>query len=317
MRVRKESFLMFNPPEDFLQFMRDVYGTEAANAWFQRLPSFLEECAERWQLTLLPPFENLSFHYVAPAIRADGTPVILKTSEFSDEFEHGLAALRIFNGRGIARLLECDEGKKVMVLERLQPGTMLESLVPEQDVQATSILAGVMRQLWRPVLGKHTFPTVEQLGQDLTQLRACYAGGYGPFPPRLVEEAMDLFATLSASAPQTMLLHGDLQHYNILRAQDTWLAIDPKGVVGDPGYEVGASFFNPLPRILEVPNLEQMLARRVAQLSEELGMERARIRGWGLAQCVRNAWSMVANNQLSMNPQGVLRCAEILSRLTV
>ena len=95
------------------------------------------------------------------------------------------------------------------------------------------------------------------------------------------------------------------------------LAIDHKGIIGDPGYEVATSFFNPLPRIPEVPNLEQMLARRVAQLSEELGMERARIHGWGLAQNVRNAWSMVAHNQLSMNPQGVLRCAEILSRLTV
>lgn len=304
-------------PEDFVQFICTVYGTEAANAWFQRLPSFLEECAQRWQLKLLPPFENLSFHYVAPAVRADGTAVILKTCEFSDEFEHGLAALRLFNGRGIARLLEFDEEQKVMLLERLQPGTMLEELVPEQDEQATSILAGIMRQLWRPAPAKHTFPTVEQLGQGLTQLRARYAGGYGPFPPHLVEEAMDLFATLSASAPQTMLLHGDLQHYNILRSGETWLAIDPKGVVGDPGYEVGASFFNPLPRILLVPNLEQMLARRVAQLSEELGMERERIRGWGLAQCVRNAWSMVANNQLSMNPQGLLRCAEILSRLTV
>ncbi|GLV53238.1 hypothetical protein KDH_00930 [Dictyobacter sp. S3.2.2.5] len=31
---------MFNLPEDFLHFMREVYGTEAANAWFQRLPSF-------------------------------------------------------------------------------------------------------------------------------------------------------------------------------------------------------------------------------------------------------------------------------------
>ena len=163
---------MFHLPEDFLHFMREVYGTEAANAWFQRLPSFLEECAERWQLTLLPPFENLSFHYVAPATRANGTPVILKTSAFSDEFEHGLASLRIFNGRGIARLLEYDEEKKVMLLERLQPGTMLESLVPEQDEQATSILAGVMRQLWRPAPIEHTFPTVAQLGQDLRQLRA-------------------------------------------------------------------------------------------------------------------------------------------------
>ena len=308
---------MFHLPEDFLQLMRETYGTEAVHDWLQRLPSFLEECAERWQLTLLPPFESLSLHYVAPAIRADGTPVILKTSEFSDEFEHGLTALRIFNGRGIARLLEYDEEKKVMLLERLQPGTMLESLVPEQDVQATSILAGVMRQLWRSVQGVHTFPTVEQLGPDLTQHRAYYAGGYGPFPPRLVEEAMDLFATLSASAEVSMLLHGDLHYHNVLRSGQTWKAIDPKGVVGDPGYEVGASFYNPMPRILEVPDLEQILARRVAQLSEELGMERARIRGWGLAQCVRNAWSMVGKNQLSMNPLRILRCAEILSHLTV
>lgn len=306
-------------PEDFVQFIRDAYGIEAANAWFQRLPSFLEECAERWQLTLLPPFENLSFHYVAPAVRADGTPVILKTCAFSDEFEHGLAALRLFNGQGIARLLEWDEEQKVMVLERLQPGTMLASLVPEQDEQATSILAGVMRQLWRPAPIEHTFPTVEQLGHGLTQLRTRYAGGYGPFPPRLVDEAKDLFATLSASAPQKMLLHGDLQHHNILRSAETWLAIDPKGIVGDPGYEVGASFYNPMPRILDVPDLKQMLARRVAQLSEELSMERARIRGWGLAQCVLNAWwSVVVNDQLSMNPpRGILRCAEILSQLNV
>ena len=310
---------MFALPEDFLQFQRDVHGTEATNAWLQRLPSLLEEYAQRWQLKLLPPFENLSFHYVAPAERADGTPVILKTCEFSDEFEHGLAALRLFNGRGIARLLEYDEEQKVMLLERLQPGTMLASLVPEQDEQATSILAAVMRQLWRPAPTEHAFPTVEHLGQGLTQLRECYAGGYGPFPPHLVDEAMDLFATLSASAQQTMLLHGDLQHHNVLRSGEAWLAIDPKGVVGDPGYEVGASFYNPMPAILEVPNLEQMLARRVAQLSEELGMERARIRGWALAQSVLNAWwSVVVNEKLSMDPpRGILRCAEILSRLTV
>jgi streptomycin 6-kinase len=304
-------------PEDFVRFMRAAYGTEAANAWFERLPSLLEECAERWQLELLPPFEHLSFHYVAPAVRVDGTPVILKTCSLTDEFAHGLAALRIFDGRGIARLLEWDEDNEVMLLERLQPGTMLASLVPEQDKQATSILAGIMRQLWRPAPETHTFPTVEQLGQGLTQLRARYDGGYGPFPPRLVDEALDLFATLNASAHETMLLHGDLQHHNVLRSGDAWRAIDPKGVVGDPGYEVGASFYNPMPDILEVPDLEQMLARRVAQLGEELGMERARIRGWALAKSVLTAWDLVRNDLLSLDPSGMLRCAEILARLKV
>ena len=306
-------------PEDFKQFLRDAYGADAANAWFDRLPSLLGECAERWQLTLLPPFEHLSLHYVASAIRSDGTPVILKTCSLTDEFRHSLAALRIFDGRGIVRLLEWDEEHEVMLLERLQPGTMLASLAPDKDEQATSILAGVMRQLWRPAPAPavHDFPTVAQLGSRLTQLRSRYGGGYGPFPPRLVDEAMDLFATLSASAPQMMLLHGDLQHYNVLRSGDTWLAIDPKGVVGDPGYEVGASFYNPMPRILDAPDLEQVLARRVAQLSEELGMERARIRGWGLAQSVLNAWNVVVNDYTSMNPNAMLRLAEILSRLSV
>ncbi len=308
---------MFALPEAFVQFMSDVYGAEAANAWFERLPSLLEECAERWRLELLPPFEQLSLHYVAPAVRSDGAAVILKTCSLTDEFEHGLAALRLFDGRGIARLLEWDEDHKVMLLERLQPGTMLASLSPEQDEQATSILAGVMRQLWRPAPAGHSFPTVEQLGQGLTQLRARYDGGYGPFPPRLVDEAVDLFATFNASAHETMLLHGDLQHHNILRSGDAWRAIDPKGVVGDPGYEVGASFYNPMPDILEAPNLEQMLARRVAQLSEELGMERARIRGWGLAKSVLTAWDMVRSGLLSLDPRGILNCAEILSHLKV
>ena len=309
---------MLDLPEEFVQFLRDVYGIEAANAWFERLPALLEECEQRWQLELLPPFEHLNFHYVAPAVRVDGAPVILKTCSLTDEFEPGLAALRIFDGRGIARLLEYDEDQKVMLLERLQPGTMLASLVPEQDEQATSILAGIMRQLWRPAPAEHIFPTVEHLGQGLTQLRKRYDGGYGPFPPRLVDEAMDLFTTFNASAHETMLLHGDLQHHNVLRSGDAWRAIDPKGVVGDPGYEVGASFYNPMPRILEVPDLEQMLARRVAQLSEELGMDRARIRGWALAKSVLTAWWVVQmDEQVSLDPRGILRCAEILSRLKV
>jgi hypothetical protein len=48
-------------------------------------------------------------------------------------------------------------------------------------------------------------------------------------------------------------------------------------------------------------------------------MERTRIRGWGLAQSVLNAWwSIVVNDKLSMNPpRGILRCAEILSQLKV
>ncbi|MGW3341908.1 aminoglycoside phosphotransferase family protein [Nonomuraea rubra] len=38
-----------------------------------------------------------------------------------------------------------------------------------------------------------------------------------------------------------LLLHGDLHPRNVLRAdREPWLAVDPKGYVGDPAYDDGA-----------------------------------------------------------------------------
>ena len=42
------------------------------------------------------------------------------------------------------------------------------------------------------------------------------------------------------------VLHGDLHPQNLLWAQDRgWVAIDPHGLVGDPGYDVGPLLINP------------------------------------------------------------------------
>jgi streptomycin 6-kinase len=304
---------MFALPQDFAQFMLEVHGTEKAMDWFTRLPEMLADCAQRWRLKIYPPLEQLSFHYIAPAERADGTPVILKINSPTHEFAQSVEALRLFSGPGMVRLLEVDDEYEAVLLERLLPGSTLAQLVPEKDEQATSVLASVMRQLWRSVPVEHTFPTVEDWGKGLLRLREHYAGGYGPFPPRLVNKATALFTELSVPSGTPMLLHGDLHHENVLRSEQEWCAIDPKGVVGDPGYEVGAIFYNPLPLVFTLPDLPKILARRVDQLAEELEMERERIRGWGLAQCVLSSWWSVEDNQKL--PYGVLACAEILSNL--
>ena len=111
-----------------------------------------------------------------------------------------------------------------------------------------------------------------------------------------------------------MLLHGDLHHENVLLAGNTWKAIDAKGLVGDPGYETGVLFYNPMPKVFQVPDLRKLLTRRLAQLAEELEMDRARIRGWGLAQCVLSAWWHVEDGYQEP-AYDVLACAEILSSI--
>lgn len=277
---------MVNIPENFAGAIVGQHG-EAGRVWLAGLPALVARCAARWSLKVEPPFDNLSYNYAAPAEGPGGARLVLKVGVPVPELLSEMEALKVFGGRGAVRLLDADAGWGALLLERLEPGTRLVALCEEDDAAATSAAAGVMRELWRPAPAAHDFPTAAGWGEGLKRMRAHFGGGTGPFPRRLVEEAETLFAELLASADEPVLTHGDLHHGNVLRAaRAPWLAIDPKGLVAEPAYEVGALLRNPLPQLLRWPQPVRVTERRIAQLSEELGFERARVRGWGLAQAV-------------------------------
>lgn len=303
---------MFAIPDDFSQAMVTLHGAEGVD-WLNRLPEILATCEQQWSITIGAPFPNLSYHYVAQATRADGNLAVVKVCSPTGEFTQESEALRLFAGRGMAQLLEYSHDIEAMLLEALQPGTPLSSV--EDDEAATSIAASVMRQFWRPVPPEHPFPTVADWGRGFSRLREHYEGGHGPFPPRLLEQAETLFAELSASMAEPVLLHGDLHHENILAAErQPWLAIDPKGLIGEPAYETGALLRNPLPALLQRPQPARILARRVDQLAEELGLDRARVRGWGLAQAVLSAWWSVEDH--GRIGSSTIICAELLASIS-
>jgi streptomycin 6-kinase len=303
---------MFVIPDNFARKMIAL-GGEEGRAWIERLPTILAACEQRWGITIGLPFD-LSSNYVAPAICSDGTPVVVKAC-LPDGESTQVEALRLFDSRGMVRLLEYDEGEEVMLLERLRPGTLLSTV--EDDEKATSIAASVMRQMWRPVPPEHPFPTVFDWGKGFVRLRQHYEGGCGPFPPALFEEAETRFAELSASMAEPVLLHGDLHHENILAAErQPWLAIDPKGLVGEPAYETGALLRNQLPVVLEDSQPGRVMARRVDQLAEELGLDRSRVRSWGLAQAVLSVWWSIEDfGHLEDYDMETLTCAELLAAI--
>jgi streptomycin 6-kinase len=263
----------------------DIHGTTGV-AWLERLPDTLAEVAERWSLTVLPPFGELSYNYVAPAVCSDGTHVVLKAGVPSPGLRREAEALRRFNGNGIARCLAADLDHGVLCLERLIPGTPLTRVL--DDEQVTHITVRVMRELWKPAPPEQTFATVAEWAGDLNDLREHFDSGYGPFPGSLVDTAQGLFGELIGSA--SVLIHGDMHPGNILRGgRESWLAIDPKGVVGDPFYDV-ATFATSLPDGLDRSQLKRFLSRRVDQLAKELKIERECILAWGLAQSVLSGW---------------------------
>jgi streptomycin 6-kinase len=298
-------------PENFVRTVIELHG-EAGREWLGRLPALLTGCARRWALTVRSPFEPLSYNYVAPAVRADGTAVVLKVGYPTRELYAEIAALQLYQGRGIVQLLAADPEQGALLLERLQPGTPLSDLA--DDEQAMAIAAQVMRQLWRPVPLVHPFPTVAEWAGGLQRLRATFAGGSGPLPAWLVEMAEALFAELLPSMAEPVLLHGDLHHENIRAAErQPWLALDPKGVVGEPAYEPGALLRNPMPQIARVPQLGHVLGRRADVLAEELGLERERLIAWGVAQAVLSAWWSVEDHGHGW--EAAVVCAEHLAAL--
>jgi streptomycin 6-kinase len=298
-------------PDSLAGTIVELYG-QTGIEWLNRLPSLLADCAQRWSLRVLPPFDPLSYNYVAPAVRADGTDVVLKVGVPNPELLTEIEALRLFGGVGMVQLLDADPEQGILLLERLKPGTLLSSLA--DDAQATSIAAKVMQQLWRPAPESHPFPTVGRWVAGLQRLRDRFDGGTGPFPAIWVERAERLFAELIESMAEPVLLHGDLHHFNILAAErQPWLALDPKGVVGEPEYEVGALLRNPFPYILRVPQLGRVLARRVDQLAEELGFDRARLVSWGVAQAVLSAWWSFEDHGHGWEPG--ITFAEVLAAL--
>jgi streptomycin 6-kinase len=277
---------MMNLPTHFTKTVTTTFPGGAE--WLARLPNLLAECERRWDLTVRSSNFTLSYNYVAPATLADGTEIVLKAGVPSRDLRTEIEALRFYNGRGCVHLLDADPDAGIQLLERLYPGQMLTTIT--DDDEATRIAAQVMQSLWQPLPAEHNFPSVADWANGMAELRQEFSGGTGPFDKKLVETAESYFTDLLASSGEPVLLHGDLHHYNILSTGDGWLVIDPKGVAGEPAYEVGALMYNPLATIFDEPDLDRITARRLDILAEMLNMNRERLRQWSLAQAVLSAW---------------------------
>ena len=179
---------------------------------------------------------------------ADGSPAVVKDlkpfDDVADELR-GAHYLAWQGGKGSVKLLGFD-GRQ-MLLE-YAGGTMLENLIASQgDRKATEIAAGVMEELLSP--SGQPYPA------DFQPLRERYASLFAKAEAdrkagssSLYVEAAGIAERLLSNPFEVKPLHGDLHHENILLGERGWLAIDPKGVLGDPGFDAANMFYNPLHR---------------------------------------------------------------------
>ncbi|MFY9609766.1 MAG: aminoglycoside phosphotransferase family protein [Blastocatellia bacterium] len=246
----------------------------------------VEELARNWGVVVERRLETQT-SFIAFGMRGNQPVVVKVLRRPGDEWRCG-AVLEAFDGNGIVRVYQHVEG--AVLLERLDPGTQLADMALNgRDEEATDIVVEVMQKMSRPRESK-AFATVEVWGKGFERY---LASGDNQVPISLVERGQQIYSKLCSSQKGTRLLHGDLQHYNILfDSARGWLSIDPKGVVGEIEYEIGASLRNPYERP-ELFASTRTIERRVKRYEEKLKLNSGRALAWGFAQSVLSAiWSV-------------------------
>jgi streptomycin 6-kinase len=159
-----------------------------------------------------------------------------------------------------------------------------------EDDAATVVVCDVARRLHRRAPSRRRFPSVEDWGRGFQRHRA---SGRGGIDAALLDRAERLFVRLAETQAPRRVLHGDLHHDNILLDQARgWLAIDPKGVLGEPAYEFGAALRNPTEDAARFA-AASILERRAGIIARQTGYEKSRLLAWALAQAVLSAvWSI-------------------------
>lgn len=217
-----------------------------------------------------------------------GANVVLKVTKKRDDEWNAGDVLRAFNGDGTVRVYESEPG--AVLLERLSPGNELVELIRRgEDNAATEILAEVIRQISNHIPPANC-PTVLDWARGFDRY---VQTGDSRVPQDLVIEAGEMYRRLANSQKRAMLLHGDLQHYNVLfDSSRGWIVIDPKGILGELEYEVGAILRNPI----EQPELfisTAVIKQRLRILTNLLDLNDRRVLEWSFAQAILSAiWNI-------------------------
>ena len=235
----------------------------------------LDHYLNLWELSDPQPLAQTPTSHVY-TVRCDGAAAVLKLLKPSAAEERvGAIALRYFDGRGAARLLQADEGAHL--LEYIG-GEDLSGLARQGrlgDEQAAAIIADVLNRL---------HAASEAPPEGLFPLRRWF---HNLFRKAEVDRQAGIESLFVRAAPraevllndprEVRVLHGDIHHENIRHhAERGWLAFDPKGLVGERTYDAANTFYNPL----DAPELtedEDRLLRLAALLADRLNIEPERL----------------------------------------
>ncbi|MEU2022974.1 aminoglycoside phosphotransferase family protein [Streptomyces sp. NPDC016469] len=274
-------------PEEFARTTVEREG-DAGARWIAELPDTVADLADTWACAPDGHVMHGGVGIIVP-VRRDGTPpAVLKVSCPHPGNDHEPDAFVAWAGRGAVALYERDDARYAMLLERVSPVTLAEAGDGDEVV---AVAARLGRRLAVPApdglprLSDRAGEWEDELRRDAAEL------GHG-LPRPVLDAALATVRELGREQPDT-LVHGDLHGRNILRAErEPWLAVDPKGYVGDPAYDSGALMKSRAYALAGVGahDLGRAVHRIVDVFADAAELERERVRRWAQLHAVQAAF---------------------------
>lgn len=276
---------MIRLPEEFVRSTIAREGDRGA-AWLAELPAIVDELLASWDCE---PDGEVMFGgvgIVVPALRKASEPAVLKVSFPHPGNRYEPDAFAAWGGRGAVLLYERDDEQFAMLLERAHTTTLARTGTGDE---VATIAGRISRRLAIPA--PPSFPRLQdQASTWEEQLRQHTAEMPHALDPRIVDAAVATVRDLAQDQPD-ILVHGDLNARNILPAvRESWLAVDPKGWVGDPAYDCGTLIKSRSVVLVEEGDLRKSIRRTLDVFTEAAELDRERAQRWAQLGAVQSAF---------------------------
>ena len=269
-------------PNGFARSSVEREGPSAAE-WLAGLPRMVDELMDRWGCVPDGDVMHGAVAVVVPVRRRTTGAGVLKVSFPHPGNIHEPDAFAAWGGRGAVLLHERADERFAMLLERVWASTLAE--VEDHD-EVVTIAGRISRRLAIPASA--SLPRLrDQSGAWEEELRKDAAELSHALPRYVVDAAVATVRELGQAQPD-ILIHGDLHARNILRAErEPWLAIDPKGIAGDPAYDGGTLLKSRALALLAADNLRVAVRRTLDVFTEAAALDRDCVRRWALFHAVQ------------------------------
>lgn len=281
--------------------IRNAHG-EKGIQWLNSLPILIENLSHHWSLTNMESVDNMRWNYVAYA-KQDHQSVVLKICSDTTLAKHECSALHHFDGHGAIKVLDYHEAYHAMLLERALPGISLKQQHPNDidNIILSYVHVATALQSQKPLHANYQH--MSQWCEAIDKIQDVR------IKIHLVEKAKQIKTQLLNSVTEEYLCHGDLHLENILLNQDNWLAIDPKGIIGETAFELAAFDLINDAELADPTMLPSKIIMRINQLATSAGVDSRRLLAWIYLRIMISAQWFVEDNG---DPQRMLDLAEII-----